>query len=337
MSRLVARHKEEWNELERLLRRSRSWRSLSAEQRERLDVLYRRTTMLLARASTQTTDAALIEYLNRLTAAAHSVIYLPPRQSILDQIGRFVWEGFARAIARNWRPHLISAMLLISGALVGYFAAVADPVLAHALWPAADPRQPGSTPDQLLLQLRSGRDDGGGVKFLFASVLFQHNLKVSLMAMASGVLAAVPTVFLMLFNGMILGVFAAIHHQAGITGEMWAWILPHGITELGAITLCGGVGLMLGHAVVKPGMKSRSESLIDAGSEAARICIGVAGMLLLAAIIESYVRQSHWTTEERLAFAAATAGFWALYIAHGVYQERRNVRVPASNQNCEAT
>jgi uncharacterized membrane protein SpoIIM required for sporulation len=324
MSSFVARYKQDWNELEQLVRKARRWtRSLSAAERERLDELYRRTTIHLARVTSRTNDEQLVNYLNNLTAAAHSIIYLPPRESVFHKAGQFLWEGFARVIARHWVEHLISALLVIGGAVLGYVVAASDPVMAHALWPSLDERQPGSTPEQLLEHLRQGRDESGGQKFFFASFLLQHNLKVGILAMATGVLASVPTVLLMIFNGMILGVFAAIHHQAGIRAEMWAWILPHGITEIGAIILCGGVGLMLGTAVVRPGALSRNESLLRAGREAALVCAGVAGMLLLAALIESYVRQSHWSTAARLAFAAATAAFWIAYVAHGIYRERQ--------------
>ncbi len=168
--------------------------------------------------------------------------------------------------------------------------------------------------------------DPAGQKFFFASFLFQHNFKVGLLAMATGVLASVPTVFLMVFNGMLLGVFVAIHYQAGIRAEMWAWILPHGVTEIGAIMLCGGVGLMLGQAVVQPGLRSRKQQLISAGREASQVIIGIGGMLVAAAVIESYVRQSHWSTEVRLLFAAATAVFWLLYFVHGAILERRSQR-----------
>jgi uncharacterized membrane protein SpoIIM required for sporulation len=326
MSSFTARYKKDWEELEALVKRARSWTGrLTSAERSRLDELYRRTTVHLARVSTRSTDRPLLDYLNRLTAAAHSIIYLPPRESVWSRVVHFATEGFGRSVARHWRLHLLSAALMIGGALVGYFAAHSDPVLAHAMWPSEDPRQPGSTPDQLLEHLRHGRDDSSGEKFLFASFLFQHNLKVAILAMATGVLAAVPTVFLMIFNGMILGVFAAIHHQAGIKEEMWAWILPHGITELGAIILCGGVGLMLGQAVVRPGTLSRTDSLVAAGREAAQVCLGAGAMLILAAIIESYVRQSHWSTATRLTFAAATGIFWTLYFVYGAVRERQAV------------
>lgn len=323
MSSFMSRHKDEWEELSALVERGRkSIRRLTPENRERMDELYRRTTVHLARVTTQTRDQQLIDYLSRLTAAAHSLIYLPPRESVWKGGLRFVVEGFGRSVMRHWRLHLVSAVLLLAGGLIGFFAASADALTAHALWPAADPRQPGSTPEQLLQVLRSGRDDGSGMKFLFASFLFQHNFKVGLLAMATGVLASVPTVFLMIFNGMIMGVFVAIHYQAGIRAEMWAWLLPHGITELGAIVLCGGVGLMLGQAVLNPGQKSRRRQLTEAGREAAWVCLGVGGMLIVAAIIESFVRQSHWTTTSRLLFATGTAIFWILYFAHGAWRER---------------
>lgn len=324
MSGFVARHKQDWQELETLVHRGRkSLRKLTPEELSRLDQLYRRTTVHLARVVSWTQDRQLTNYLNELIAAAHSLIYLPPRRSLWKGVVRFVVEGFARAIARNWPAHLFSAVLMFGGAIVGYGAAMSDPILAHALWPAQDVRQPGATQEQLLSVLRSGREHGGGVKFLFASVLFQHNLKVAFLAMATGVLASVPTIFLMTFNGMLLGVFVAIHYRAGIVAELWAWILPHGITELGAIVLCGGVGLMLGQAVLRPGFRSRRQSLLNAGREAARICLGTAGMLVAAAFIESYVRQSHWSTETRILFATGTGIFWAAYLVHGFVRERQ--------------
>jgi len=332
MSSFVGRYKNDWQELESLIKLARkSIRRLSPEQRQRLDVLYRRTTIHLARVTTFSRDRQLIAYLNGLTAGAHSLLYLPPRGGAFTGTLRFLSEGFARAIARNWRQHLASLVIVLFGAALGYAAANSDPLAAHALWPAEDPRQPGSTPDQLLEALRANRDQDGGAKFLFASFLFQHNLKVALLAMATGILAAVPTVFLMVFNGMLLGVFAAIHLQAGLSTEMWAWILPHGITEIGAIVLCGGVGMMIGSAIVHPGRHSRKQALLRAGREAALVAAGAALMLVAAAIIESYVRQSHWSTAARFIFAAGTATFWITYIGWGFLRERRESRTAAED------
>jgi uncharacterized membrane protein SpoIIM required for sporulation len=322
MGDFVTRNKPDWDELERLLERSKmSVHHLTPEEINRLDVLYRRVAIQLAQVRTRTRDERLADYLNRLAAAAHTVIYLPPRKGVFRKIGSFAAYGFAQTIARNWRYHMASALILIAGSVLAYHACRHDVLAAYALLPPGDPRQPGATREQLLEVLRSGRESEGGAKSLMASFLFTHNLRVGLLSMGLGVLAAVPTVLLLLYNGMMLGAFVALHVEAGLELEMWAWILPHGITELSAITLCGGVGLMLGRAAVSPGLKTRAQSLVEAGQEAARTAIGIAGMLMIAAFIESYVRQSHLSTQTRLIYAALTAVFWTLYIAFGFMWE----------------
>ena len=157
MSSFLSRNKPDWNELEALVQKGRkSLRRMSPEDLSRLDVLYRRTTVHLSQVATRTTDTRLIAYLNDLTASAHSLIYLPPRKSAWQGAGRFAVEGFARLIARRWPYHAASAVLMIAGALIGYFASIHDPVAAYALMMPKDVRSPGSTPEQLLEILRSG-------------------------------------------------------------------------------------------------------------------------------------------------------------------------------------
>ncbi len=318
MHEYIAKNKTEWEELERLVARARrSFRSLGAEEIARLDVLYRRTTITLSQVATRTSDQTLLRYLSGLTASAHAIIYLPPRRSIAGRIGRFIAVGFPRAFARTWRYHAASALLMLIGGVIAYYAVAADPAAAYAIMPEGEFRQPGASQAQLVEALRSGREHGGGMKFSFASFLFSHNLKVGFLSMATGILAGIPTILLLLYNGMIVGAFTATHVGAGIVGEYWAWILPHGITELGAIAICGGTGLLIGRGVISPGLRSRAESLRVAGREAARLVAGVAVMLVFAALIESYLRQSHLSTPARLVFAAASALFWAGYLSIG--------------------
>lgn len=323
MSSFVKRHRPAWEELAKLVEQvRRSPRSLTPQNLNRLDVLYRRATIHLSQVATRTNDRRLVAYLNDLVASAHALIYLPPKQSVLAGMRDFVFEGFARVLARHWKAHAASAGLLLGGALLAYLLSITDPLSNYALWPREDVRQPGSSPEQLLESLRANRDGGGGEKFAFASFLFVHNLKVGLLAMALGVLAGIPTSLLMIYNGMILGVFVAIHLRAGINAEMWAWILPHGVTEIGAIILCGGIGLILGKAIVAPGLATRAEALRQAGREAGLTMLGVAGMLCFAAVIESFLRQSHLSTGARLTFAAATAVFWGMFVLYGAFLER---------------
>ena len=83
---------------------------------------------------------------------------------------------------------------------------------------------------------------------------------------------------------------------------------------------------MLGQAIVSPGTLTRTQSLLNAGREAGIICIGAAGMLVAAALIESYVRQSHWSTAARFIFAFSTAIFWISFLVLGYFRKKEHER-----------
>lgn len=326
MQNYLQRHESEWNEMESLLQRAGHTgrlASLTAEEINRLDVLYRTIAAQLAQVKTRTRDPALLHYLNGLTASAHGIIYAYRRPPVWKRTWHFLTHGFACEVMQQWRVHLASLLLMGLGVLVGYLATMRDPTAAYALMPAGELRHPGMTAEALMDILRGGREQDGGEKFVFASFLFQHNLRVGLLALGTGILAAIPTILLIVYNGMYLGAFAAVHTQAGIGLPMWAWILPHGITELGAVVLCGGAGLQLGRAVVCPGLRSRGDRLREAARSVVRIGAGVALMLVFAAVVESYVRQSHLTDAARLGFAGGTLLFWVAYFTHGALRNRR--------------
>ena len=179
-------------------------------------------------------------------------------------------------------------------------------------------RLPGTPPERLLQYLRQGREQESGRKSFFASFLFSHNLKVGLLSMGLGVLAGVPTVILMLYNGMMVGTFLSLYIKAGLGLELSGpWILPHGITELFGDRALRRHGTAVSSGGDQPRTADASRGVVDAGTEAARTAISIAGMLAVAAFIESFVRQSHLTTNERFVYAGLTGLFWTVYFGQG--------------------
>jgi uncharacterized membrane protein SpoIIM required for sporulation len=323
-SHFFQKAKPVWDELSALCDRLQRGgpRGLTADELSRLDRLYRLSTVHLSQIRHRTTDERLTRDLNRLVARAHSLIYVAPSRNLLLRIGRFYAIGFAETVARMWRFHLASFLLFIVSAFLGFHLANRDPFVAYALTWSGDNRLPGSSTEQLESALRHGRDVSEGEKLMFASQLFTHNTKVGFLAFASGVLACVPTILLMVMNGAQIGGFAATHYRANVQSELWAWLLPHGVTEISAIILCGGAGLMMGYSILRPGYKTRKQSLADAARVAVKMAMGVVPMFFLAGWIESFVRQSQWTTSERFEFAALTLVFWLLYFAAGNLSSR---------------
>ena len=329
----TARLQRTWDELALLVARGRSVgaRGLTAEELSRLDRLYRVTTIHLAQARSRIRNETVLRNLNHLVSQAHSLIYIAPKRHPFRMVLWFYATGFAQAVARTMPFHVVAFSLFAFGIFGGYVVTQQRPLAAYALLPALDERLPGASAEQLSEILRYGRESEDGDKFFFASFLFTHNTKVGFTAFAAGVLAGVPTVFLTVFNGAMLGAFAAVHHQKGISTEMYAWLLPHGITEILAIILCAGAGLMLGKAVVRPALETRRQALVRAGKEALNLLLGVVPMFIFAGLCESYIRQSQLDTRTRLLFAAGMAVFWILYFLQGSYQERRAHRACVVN------
>ncbi|TMB05217.1 MAG: stage II sporulation protein M, partial [Deltaproteobacteria bacterium] len=144
-----------------------------------------------------------------------------------------------------------------------------------------------------------------------------------------GMLGGVPTVLLHLYNGIVLGAFAAIFFRDPLPLAFLAWILPHGIPELTAITLCAAAGLCLGGAVAVPGRQGRRRALRDAVNPALLLFAGSLPLFALAALAESFVRESTLGTAARLGIAAVfAAGLAAALLA--VRRFSRRVPVDAA-------
>ncbi|MCB9543794.1 MAG: stage II sporulation protein M, partial [Myxococcales bacterium] len=150
--------------------------------------------------------------------------------------------------------------------------------------------------------------------FTFASFLFGHNARIGILAFGLGVVLGLPTLYLMLHNGLLLGAFAGLYHARGLSLDLWGWLLPHGVTELSAVVVCGGAGLALARALLFPGRLSRAESLVAEGRRAAGVVMGAVVMFFIAAIIEGLFRQLVQDVTARYTLAAVTALALAGYL-----------------------
>ena len=174
----------------------------------------------------------------------------------------------------------------------------------------------GRTPASSTAELREGlyhTESATGMLATFAASLFSHNSRIGILAFATGFVAGLPTLLLLFYNGLVLGAFVALFASRGLAVDLWAWILPHGVTELTAVMLCGAAGLLLAHALVFPGAHTRMDSLRERGRAAAVIVVGAVAMLFIAGLIEGVFRQTVTSVPIRFAVAAATAAWWIYY------------------------
>lgn len=303
---------------------------LPFDELRELGRLYRLHAAELARLRDRAEDPEAIRHRNALCVRAYTFLYASRRQ-------RHGWrhlllERLPDALARTWRAQALAWLLLAAGMILGTTLGLRDPGAVHALVPASF----GYTEARLDVLLDSpraraeflaGQEVPLARNALFGSSLFVHNAKVAVLGFSTGILAGIPTVLLQLYNGLMLGAFGAIFLRDPLPTAFLAWILPHGIPELTAITLCTAAGLLLGEAVAAPGRRGRRQALREA-LDPALLLVGTAFPLLgVAAAVESFVRESALGTAPRLALAG---GFAAALVA-GLLATRRLARRRAAD------
>jgi len=315
-----------WRELEGLLGRveKSGVKSLSAAELSRLPTLYRSAVSSLAVATAISLDKNLLDYLTALVGRAYICVYGTKRRAG-EAIADFFLFRFP-ATVRRYLPFLVAAVaILVLGTLTGYRMTLADPERYYSFVgeDLAQGRNPATSTQDLREVLYSG---GDGWLAAFATFLFTHNAKVGMLCFALGFAAGVPVLFLLFTNGLMLGAFAALYHSRGLGLEFWAWVMPHGVTELGAVCLCGAAGMVLGSCVIFPGRHTRLQNLAARGRQAALLAVGAVAMLLLAGLIEGFFRQLVQDLAVRWSVVGVTLIFWTWYFLFvGRGEQARNL------------
>src|SRR5437667_9036250 len=111
-------------------------------------------------------------------------------------------------------------------------------------------------------------------------------LSVSFAAFAMGISAGIGTIWMMIINGLLIGVIGAATWKAGMAMQLWSFVAPHGVLELPAIFIAGGAGLEIARGLLFPGLLPRKISLAQAGGRGARLLLGTIPMLIIAGLIE---------------------------------------------------
>ncbi len=325
-----------WAELEDLVGRveKKGLAKLSADELQRLPVLYRATMSSLSVARSISLDRNLLDYLEHLAARAYVVVYTP-RRRLRDQISEFFLETFPTTVVRYWRQNALSAAILIAGMCVAWAMTLSNPENFYSFVDSsyAQGRGPEAATEDLAAMLYDGGDIGTDELGAFSAQLMSHNARIGMLAFVLGFAAGIPAIYLLFTNGLTLGAFAGLYQQRGLGVDLWGWLLPHGITELSAVILCGGGGLILAGALIFPGEHTRLENLKLRGRDAGVIVIGAVIMFCIAALIEGFFRQMVTDVTVRYSVATLTFVLWGAYFLRaGLHLRARNTAAPATTQ-----
>src|SRR2546427_8773731 len=306
-ARWLEKRKPYWGRLEEMVERSgrRGLAALSARELQELGLLYRQVAADLASVREDPASRRLSAYLNELLARAHNLIYMGrrprPRGILL-----FYTEGFPQAFRATFNYTLAAFCLFLVGSLVGFLVSLRDPSFQRFFLGS----QMADTIERRVMWTHSIV----AIKPLVSTAVMTNNLVVSFGAFALGVTGGVGTIYMLVTNGLLLGVIAAACSQAGMSLQLWPFVAPHGVLELPAIFIAGGGGLLIARGLLFPGLLARRDSLAQAGKQAVRLMLGTIPMLIVAGVIEAFVSPTAIPALLKFAFAAVLGSLFALYL-----------------------
>ena len=283
IKRWIGRREENWQRLDSLLRKveQKKLKSLKSGEIRELASLYRSVAADLARARTQEVGNTLIQSLQSLTTRAYTQIYQGSRKQEWQAALEFYRFGFPAVVQQTF-PYIATATaLFILGGLVGWWYAWQDPSFMSLI-----------VPNQIISQVR---DKGElwmgsivGIEPLASSNIMINNISVSFVAVAGGITAGLYTIYIMIFNGLLIGAVGTLVAQNNLAYPFWAFVFPHGSIELPAIFFAGGAGFLIAKAIIFPGKYRRRDAIKYYSSLAAQLVFGTVPMLIIAGIIEGF-------------------------------------------------
>jgi uncharacterized membrane protein SpoIIM required for sporulation len=296
--RWIARREKSWRKLDDLLRQAerQGLKALKTEDIKTLASLYRSVSADLARARTHQVGDALIEDLQALTSRSYSQIYQGSRRQDWRAVVNFYRYGFPAAVRQSWGYIAIATALFIISGLVAWWYSWQDPAFMSLVLSPGFVAEVQESEELWTVSIL-------GQEPVASSYIMVNNIAVCFNAIFGGVAFFLPqvpvitppgvfTVYILVFNGLMIGSVATLVAQTDLAYDLWAFVFPHGSLELPAIFFAGGAGLLLARAILLPGKYRRIDALQVYGRQAAELVYGIVPMLVIAGVIEGFYSPS---------------------------------------------
>ncbi len=296
----VLAHHAEWARLEDLTRKRR----LDGRESDELVERYQRVATHLSVIRTAAPDATVITYLSLLLSRARNRAG-GVRASTWYGVRTFVTDRFPAALYRLRWWWIGTAAGNVVATFVMMWWLLAHPDVEQRLLSPRDV-------DQLVNHRFSGYYSQYAASH-FAAEVWTNNVWVAALCLAFGALG-LPVLYLLLQNVANLAIIGSIMTRHGRGAEFWGLILPHGMLELTAVFVAGGVGLRLFWSWVEPGDLTRAQSFAHEGRTASTVALGLVGVLAVSGCIEAFVTPSGLPTWARIGVGLLAEATFLAYV-----------------------
>ena len=282
----VHAHAREWQRLEELTRRRR----LTGDESDEFVERYQQIATHLSVVRTSAPDASLVAYLSSILAKARTRS-AGVRSTSWRGVTGFFTERFPAALYRLrwWWLGTLAGNVILTGVMIWWL--LGNPNVEQSLLGPAEV-------DQLVNEDFENYYSEYAASH-FALQVWLNNAWVSALCLALGILG-VPVIYLLFNNISNLAIIGSIMIRNDHGGHFFGLILPHGLLELTAVFVAGGVGLRLFWSWIEPGPMSRTQSIAREGRTAGTVALGLVAVLFVSGIIEAFVTPSSLPTEARV-------------------------------------
>lgn len=305
--RFVLERQLRWNELEAYLGRGPLHRLCPGEIRETAS-LYRAACADLMHARALSFGTDITGYLDTLVSRGHSALY-GPRPYSLTSARHLLLVSFPRTLRRHARLFAVATLLFVVPLVVGWVLARRSEDFAFAVMPKGALEQAAAAYSK---DFSGGRDAGTNASM--AGFYVQNNVGIAFRCFATGVLFGAGAVFFLFYNGLAIGTTFGFVTRSGGGGNILTFACSHGPFELTAIVIAGTAGLLMGHALIATGGRTRWGSLRARSRELGDLVLGAAAMLLVAAAIEGFWSPSGVPPQVKWAFSGVAVTGITLFL-----------------------
>ncbi len=297
-NQFLQKHSQSWEELKTLtdLLDKKGVSKLNPKQLRRFLYLFRKASHNLAYCRTHFKKSDTIQYLNSLVGRAHNHIY-SVKKTNFSVILKYFSSGFPRQ-ARLFKNFIFISFFIF---LLGF-------TLSLVLVSINPDNGSYFLPQSMLENINWEMDSSRSWDYpLMSSIIMVNNISVSFNAFVLGITFGIGTIYVLFYNGALLGALTGLVYHFGDPIVYWSLILPHGVIELTAIFISGGAGLILAYSILVPKGYSRRHSIIKGAKNAIYLVFGIIIMLVMAGIIEGFFTPLAISPIAKLVFAALTA------------------------------
>ncbi|WP_116244919.1 stage II sporulation protein M [Nocardiopsis sp. FIRDI 009] len=298
----AATHAPEWERLERLVSRRRR---LSGEEIDELVDLYQRVSTHLSVVRSAGQDPALVGRLSALVARARSAVTGSHASAWRDVAGFFT-RVFPAVLYRLrwWWIAVTVGTVTVSAATATWL--VTSP---EALYAVGTPEDMARYVDHEFANYYVENPAGS-----FAARVWTNNAWVAAQAIVYGAFLGLPTLYVLAVNAVSVGQVAGMMIANGRGDVFFGLILPHGLLELTAVFVAGGVGLKLGWTIIAPGDRTRLRALGEEGRAAVAVVLGLVVVLFVSGLIEGFVTGWVETVWLRIGIGVVAEALFLVYV-----------------------